>query len=534
MSLSVRTCPLCGEDNRATDDFCPSCGASLAAVRPRTILMPQSPTAFSLPDYLLGDAKRRRRRPTVEGAGGGMVTVGLVLVVVSLFTQIGPAPIWSTWAGGILLMVGGMVRMRFDRSAFNRLGLLSAGGSVLMLSVVGSQLTDMNVIGRRPDINPPKTPTPDWIEAGATTPQDGDADAAAATMRQLADVPIFRGDAARTGALPGPGPVGDPGLLWKLDTKGPVTSSPVIVGGVVYIGTKSGFLIAADAATGSERWRFDSGGAIIKASPVVSNGVVYLGASFNMFAIDAASGQERWKQPIEFAGSSSPVLVNGIVYVCSEQGTLYAFDAQSGDSKWKQEIEGLFFGSPAIADNSLYIGSDNGELYAYDATTGRLRWRFSTKGAIFASPVVSGPMVYISSKVGTLFAVDTATGRERWHYSAGGDSSPAVVNGVLYLGGDDGGVHAIDATTGKEKWLSATGTPIHSSPAVAGNTVYVGSGRTIYAFDITSGEQVWGYPTADSIESSPAVVNGVVYIGSGDGYLYAIGGKGPRNATPAA
>ena len=95
-------------------------------------------------------------------------------------------------------------------------------------------------------------------------------------------------------------------------------------------------------------------------------------------------------------------------------------------------------------------------------------------------------------------------------------------------------MNALDARTGERRWTSATGAPIHSSPAVAGNTVYVGSGTTVYAFDTTTGDQVWRYPTAEPIESSPAVVNGAVFIGSRDGFLYAIGGRERSNATPEA
>lgn len=537
MSITIRSCPTCGTDNRASDNFCTVCGAALFDVPAQTILVPHSSPAFSLPDYLLSDAKRRRRRPAVEGAGGGLVSIGLALVIISFLTAIGPIPLWASWGGGLLMIVGGLFRMRFDRVAFNRLGMATAAGGIACLGVITVQLTDvdeMSLLRSGSDEPAVLTPVPDWIEAATTTPEQASGSGQAAPLSNVANVPIFRGNAARTGLNPGPGPVGDPTLIWKLDTRGPVYASPIVVNGLVFYGTKEGFLVAADAATGDERWRYDSGGTILRASPVVHDNVLYLGAGFLMAAIDPATGQERWRQPIEFAGTSSPVVAGGVVYVCSEQGTLYSFDAATGEPGWSFPVEGLFFSSPAVADGSIYVGSDNGEVYALEADTGRQRWRFSTEGPVFASPAVADGTVYISSKSGKVFALDARTGRERWSFDGGGDSSPAIVGETVYVGGDDGGMNALDARTGERRWTSATGSPIRSSPAVAGNTVYVGSGTTVYAFDASTGDQIWRYPTTEPIESSPAVVNGAVFIGSRDGFLYAIGGRERSGATPAA
>ena len=59
---------------------------------------------------------------------------------------------------------------------------------------------------------------------------------------------------------------------------------------------------------------------------------------------------------------------------------------------------------------------------------------------------------------------------------------------------------------------------IDSSPAVAGNRVFVGSndGR-LYVLDITSGKVVWEYEDGGAIMSSPAIASGRVVFGSSDG-----------------
>ena len=55
-------------------------------------------------------------------------------------------------------------------------------------------------------------------------------------------VPMFRGNAARTGENPGPGVEHSPKLLWRFKTDGDIYSSPAVVDGVVYIGSTDWYL----------------------------------------------------------------------------------------------------------------------------------------------------------------------------------------------------------------------------------------------------------------------------------------------------
>jgi hypothetical protein len=73
----------------------------------------------------------------------------------------------------------------------------------------------------------------------------------------VADVPMFRGDVARSGAMPGPGITGRPDLLWWVETASEVYTTPAVVDGVAYIGDGilgNGVLRAIDAATGRDVW----------------------------------------------------------------------------------------------------------------------------------------------------------------------------------------------------------------------------------------------------------------------------------------
>jgi eukaryotic-like serine/threonine-protein kinase len=89
----------------------------------------------------------------------------------------------------------------------------------------------------------------------------------------------------------------------------------------------------------------------------------------------------------------------------------------------------------------------------------------------------------------------------------------------------------------KVRWQFRTKGQVLSTPAVSGDTVYVGSSdHVLYALDRASGNKKWEFQTESRITSSPAVVGGVVYFGSFDGNFYAVdaatGKENWRFATP--
>ena len=101
-------------------------------------------------------------------------------------------------------------------------------------------------------------------------------------------------------------------------------SSPAVVDGVVYVGSKDNNVYAIDAATGSERWRFATGSDVYS-SPAVVDGVVYVGSwDESVYAIDAATGSERWRFATGSYVRSSPAVVDGVAYVGSYDGSVYA------------------------------------------------------------------------------------------------------------------------------------------------------------------------------------------------------------------
>lgn len=99
----------------------------------------------------------------------------------------------------------------------------------------------------------------------------------------------------------------------------------------------------------------------------------------------------------------------------------------------------------------------------------------------------------------------------------------------MYRGGNahSGAMEALDGTPVLVwRWTAERPTPNNvSSPAVVGNTLYVGVGSRFVALDTETGTRRWIYPSDEGItatfRSSPLVSDGIVYVGAGDNNLYA-------------
>ena len=323
--------------------------------------------------------------------------------------------------------------------------------------------------------------------------------------------------------------VGNLSLLWMYTTGGPVQSPPIVVNGVVYIGSNDGNVYALKASTGALLWSFPTG-EVMAVSPAlaVSNGEVYVGSNSGggpspFYALQASTGAVLWSYGTVVGVSSPPTIVNGVVYIGGFDW-VYALNASDGNQVWRGETDYNTASSMAFAEGAVYYFRNGGS-------------------AEFSSPAVANGVVYFATGVvsddasdGSLLcilgpygmaAMNAVTCDVLWNYTAGGSvtySSPAIVNGVVYFGSDGGNVYALNASNGALLWSYANSGAVQSSPAVANGVVYIGSDdNNLYALNASTGAPLWNYTTGGSVESSPAVANGVVYVGSDDGNVYAFG-----------
>jgi outer membrane protein assembly factor BamB len=115
-------------------------------------------------------------------------------------------------------------------------------------------------------------------------------------------------------------------------------------------------------------------------------------------------------------------------------------------------------------------------------------------------------------------------GRLLWSVDLGTPtrSVPVIVDDVIYIGGHFQ-LSALDAHTGQRRWEVHTTGPVHMSPAVTGNKLYIGlQDWRVLALERHTGITLWEFTMQDGVSGSAAVAQGMVYIGSMDGFLYAL------------
>lgn len=132
--------------------------------------------------------------------------------------------------------------------------------------------------------------------------------------------------------------------------------------------------------------------------------------------------------------------------------------------------------SPVVQDGALYFGGRDRRMRAVDAVTGIERWSFTASDEIEGAAAVGSGIVAFTDVSGALFGVDAETGLQRWR--AAGDlfqgASPALDGDSLYVGGGDGQLHVLDALRGTERWSFDAGAGV-TAVTVVDETAYVGT-----------------------------------------------------------
>ncbi len=322
---------------------------------------------------------------------------------------------------------------------------------------------------------------------------------------------------------------------------GAITSTPVVVGEVVYIQDMLNNVFALDRESGEVIWEKEFN--IPTEGPngvAVAYGMVYggLGDAREAFALDAETGEEVWRALLSNNDREgidmAPTVYNNTVYISTvpgnEQGfyrgggkgILYALDAGTGTTLWQFDTTtdnlwgnpsvnsggGLWYPPSVDEDGNLYFGTGNAGPWPgteeYPNGTSR-----------------PGPNDYASS----LVSLDPA-GVLRWHYNA---DPHDLLDHDFQL------------------------TPILATTEVDGaeRQLAIGAGKTgtVVAADAATGEILWEVevgehnefanvqeiPEGETVEALPGPIGGVeTFMAYADGTVFVPVINAPAQFTNAA
>jgi len=133
--------------------------------------------------------------------------------------------------------------------------------------------------------------------------------------------------------------------------------------------------------------------------PVVVGGILFVGsAAAKVYALDAKSGCMFWefsaKSPVRTAISVGPAPRGSSIYFGDQQANAYALDATSGELIWTRHVDehpaAIITGAPVLDDGRLYVPvasyeeavssstpccTFRGSVVALDAKSGTLLWK---------------------------------------------------------------------------------------------------------------------------------------------------------------
>ncbi|MCW4010465.1 MAG: PQQ-binding-like beta-propeller repeat protein [Candidatus Bathyarchaeota archaeon] len=393
------------------------------------------------------------------------------------------------------------------------------------------------------------------------------------------DWSMWRGNVENPGIVQGTGPADISVPDWEFQTPGSITSSPAVVSGKVYFGSRDKNIYCVDAYSGDLLWDYATGMPVMS-SPAVSNGVVYTGSDDgNVYALDANTGEMKWTKHLTdettfvaastWQPRSSPIIVGDSLYVGACDGFLYCLDKDNGNISWKGPTGATsshpIAGSAAYKDGTIYISSTDNYLYALNADTGAQIWKTRSNATMgraynslfpWSTPVVFNGAVYWAAGpvYGMLawYSLNTTTGEQIWNITnARGQTipteyqftgnTPACHTPVLLQWNSSltvvilpefMGVAVRDAADGRLISHQFVGHEVYSSIAyvddLQGPKIYVGSdtysitciNATAMVLNETANAVLSVYTTKAEVQSSPTVWGGKLFVGSTDGAMY--------------
>lgn len=237
-------------------------------------------------------------------------------------------------------------------------------------------------------------------------------------------------------------------VAWTYDTgdKGEYQSNNLIIGGVLYTATPTRKVVALDAATGKELWKWDPlserpGGNRSRQRGLVfwqneSGGEqrIFTGVGNYLYALDAKTGQ-----PVRSFGQNGSIHLGtgldvegtpavglntpGVTYKdmliiggFGGPGAMRAFDVHTGERRW------IFHLIPRPDE----LGYDTWPPEAYKTATGLMPWCGQSldeaRGIVFVATKTAEPDFYGGERHGDnlfancLVALDANTGKRLWHF----------------------------------------------------------------------------------------------------------------------
>jgi outer membrane protein assembly factor BamB len=310
----------------------------------------------------------------------------------------------------------------------------------------------------------------------------------------------------------------DTNVRWKIPLAGQGWSSPLIVGGRIYltaaVPSAGGYSLRAlslEAASGKKAWEtkvFVQPGTApaihgknshASPTPVLVDGRLYVHFGHQGSACLDINGKILWKATgIDYApvhgNGGSPIVVKGKMIFSvdgAEQTFVVALNCKDGSEAWRhnrqsEAVRKFSFSTPVAVESNgqtQIISPGTDVVHSLDLEDGSVIWYAAYDGySVIPKPIYGHGMVYMGTGWGTpsVLAIsvdgkgDVTDTHVRWRLSRGAPHTPSLllVEDDLFMVSDRGIASCVDARTGETHWQERIGDAYSASPIYAGGRVY--------------------------------------------------------------
>ncbi|MCH2211976.1 MAG: PQQ-binding-like beta-propeller repeat protein [Fuerstiella sp.] len=284
-------------------------------------------------------------------------------------------------------------------------------------------------------------------------------------------------------------------------------------------------------------WELESKDGWVGTCAIVGDFVYAPALEGYLYCLERDTGHVVWKcrsiassDEKEFAPGfkAAPLVVGDTVYAGDEDGYLHAIDIKSGKHRWPSPFEtgAEIAGGVGYWNEQLILASHDSFLY-FLSLDGKEISRFQTRDRINCSPAIVDHFTFVSGCDSELRVIDLRSREEVLSVDMNDYliASPAVVGDSLYVGSHRGVMTALNWKTGDVLWRyeGERQQSIHASAVATDDLILVGShDKVMYAIDRETGRSRWKFATNARIDCSAAVVGSRVFFGSGDGNIYGL------------
>ena len=336
-----------------------------------------------------------------------------------------------------------------------------------------------------------------------------------------------------------------------------LVAPPIVANGTLFVADAIGRVTALDAATGRERWSFDTrpekerDGAL-GAGLAFDSGVLYVVTGLaEAMTLDPDTGRPGWRVALPAPARGAPTVAGGRLYVPTIENHLVALAVLDGQKQWTYRAQPtttmvLGLPAPAVEGDIVVAGFASGELVALRAPDGRVSWSealASSRGggladiaAVTALPIIDRGRVIAAGLGGLAIAIDLRSGRRLWERDVAVAESPWAVGDWLFLVTPTADLACLGREDGRVRWITTLDRyrrpdkkrdPITwGPPTVAGGRILITSslGRLVEV-DPASGDKLSDTALPGATTLAPALANGILYLLTDEAEVVALQGS---------